>query len=88
MCSETRSYKGHWVRCVARATPEGRCDCEVYVFVSEPADDSETPQRPYFHTTLRGFSTNPGAIHTGFAHAQGIIDRSLEAAPSLAAPRH
>jgi hypothetical protein len=45
------------------------------VFVSEPKDDVEPADDTCFHTVLRNFQTEAGAVEVGLGHAQSIIDR-------------
>jgi hypothetical protein len=73
----SRKYKDHWIRCVAlpQSGPSGCWTCAVYVFVSEPKDDVEPADDTCFHTVLRNFQTEAGAVEVGLGHAQSIIDR-------------
>ena len=74
MNNEAQKFKGHWIRCVARGTGGAFWECLVYVFVSRPGDGAESEPDACFHTRLRNFGSEEGALLAGFEHAHSLIE--------------
>jgi hypothetical protein len=80
MNNEIRTYKDHWIRCVAlpQTDPVGFWECAVYVFVSMPLNDREPSDDTCLRAVLRNLLSEAGALLTGLSHARDVIDRRLQ----------